>query len=110
MCCPAQKAAHGDGDTPDLALDCGGTASSTEPPVYLGSLPYYNHITNCLQQQDGVTRCLAQPPRGNTTTKKADTTTTTARLLDFTAHSSPRSTGICVMWGCISSSLGVLAG
>ena len=29
ICYPAQKAAYGDCDTPDLALDCGGTASST---------------------------------------------------------------------------------
>ena len=46
VCCPAQKAAHIDGGTSDLALDCGGAFSSTEPSVYLGPPPYYNHIMN----------------------------------------------------------------
>ena len=33
MCCPAKKAAYGDVETPDLATDCGGTISPTEPLV-----------------------------------------------------------------------------
>ena len=41
MYCPARKAAYGDGGTPDLVLDCGGTASFTESFVYLGSLVHY---------------------------------------------------------------------
>ena len=48
MCFPAQKAAHGDGGTPDFALECGGTVSSMGPLVHLGSPPYYNRIMNCL--------------------------------------------------------------
>ena len=50
MRCPAQKATHGDGDTSNLALDCGGTASFTEPPVCIGSPPYYSHTMSGVQQ------------------------------------------------------------
>jgi hypothetical protein len=52
-----QKAAYGNGDTWNPKLDCGGTASSMEPLVYLGSLPYYKHIMYCFQTR--VTRFLA---------------------------------------------------
>jgi len=70
MCCPAQKAAYGGSDISDLERDCGGTVSSTEPPVYLGSPPYYSRILECFQQKNGVTRCLAQPPQGSATQQR----------------------------------------
>jgi hypothetical protein len=38
MYCPVRVSAYGNGDTPDLVLDCGGRASFTESFVYLGSL------------------------------------------------------------------------
>ena len=63
MCFPAQRAACGDGDAPDLALECGGTASSTEPPMYLGSLPYCSHIING-SQQNPESRGALHNPRG----------------------------------------------
>ena len=86
MCCPAQKAVQGDGRTSGLALDCGGTASTTEPLAYLGSPPYCGSIMNCFKQKNGAARCLAQRPRGGSTTKKADPTTTAARPFGFTTH------------------------
>ena len=38
MLCPARDEEYGAGDTSDLILDCGGTASFTQSFVYLGSL------------------------------------------------------------------------
>ena len=67
MCFPAQKAAHSKGSTPNPALYCGSTASSTEPPMCPGSLPYNNHIMNCfLKNWSYVVPCTT--PAGSTTT------------------------------------------
>ena len=38
MLCPARDEEYEAGDTSDLILDCGGTASFTQSFVYLGSL------------------------------------------------------------------------
>jgi hypothetical protein len=38
MHCPSRVSAHGNGDTSDMVLDCGGTVSSTQSFDYLGSL------------------------------------------------------------------------
>ena len=48
---PAQKAAHGDGGTSDFALDCDGTASSMELPLYTGLHPYYNRSMGSFQRK-----------------------------------------------------------
>ena len=49
MCCLAQKMAHGDGGTSDLAPYCGGTTGFTGP--YPGSNLYNNRIMNCFRHK-----------------------------------------------------------
>ena len=87
MCYPAQKAAHGDGSTPVFALDCGGTASSTEPPLYLGSLPYCNRIMNCFQLKS-ESRGALHNPRGGAPQQRGPLTPQHAlgALIGFTTH------------------------
>ena len=46
MCCPALKAAYGDGGSSDLALDTAGFAGP-----YPGSLLYYNNTMDCFRHK-----------------------------------------------------------
>ena len=58
MYCPARNEDYGDGDTSDLALDCGGTISLTETCVYLGSLLHRD-----LSDNHGVEARIIKAPK-----------------------------------------------